>query len=143
MKEFPENMTAWRVYARAAVEANDFESAIESLDHVIANSAMTAETWVLLSYVALRSGDSARSRQAGNRAILEEPGLAAAHFLVAEAAEIEGDVAAARESYRQVLKLEPDFEPAARRLNLLSMRVEAASPEFAGDCPDDASGMEP
>ncbi|GMU35064.1 MAG: tetratricopeptide repeat protein [Planctomycetia bacterium] len=143
MKECPENMTAWRVYARAAVQANDFESAIESLDHVIANSAMTSETWVLLAYVALRSGDSTRSREAGQRAILEEPGLAAAHFLVGEAAETEGDVTAARESYRQVLKLEPDFEPAARRLNLLSMRVEAANPEFAGDCPDDVGGMEP
>ena len=142
MKESQDDLTPWRLFARAATAAGDLEAAAESLEHIAAKGAMTAETWLLSSYVALRRGKPNDSREASARAIQAKPDLAAAHFLNGEAAEVEGDVSAARAAYERALRIDPDFEIAATRLDMLSLRAEAAS-DSTGTCHDGVTGTEP
>lgn len=104
---------------------------------------MTAETWMLSAYVALRRGKPDDARIASGRAIQVQPDLAAAHFLHGEAAEVEGDVSAARAAYEQAVRIDPGFEIAARRLDMLTLRAEAATSNSPGTCHDGVTGTEP
>lgn len=143
MKTCPDEMPAWRSFARAAVAANDLESATNCLEYLASHSAMNAESWLLMAYVSLRRGYPAASRDASFRALQESPDLVSAHFLSAEAAEIEGDIASARAAYEQVLKIDPGFQLAAKRLDMLSMKTEVFQPELPVPCMDGVTGTEP
>ena len=85
-----------------------------------------------LAYVAVLAGD-ARRAEAASRAVLADPGVdaaarATAHYHHGRAAELRGDLAAARQAYADSVALAPSRAVSERRNKLAARRPLAAPP---------------
>lgn len=121
MAQGSENAITHCLYAQAALMSGDLDLAAKAAGKAQA-AARTAETSLLMAYVAMRRKDYAGAVSAAEAALAMDEHLLAAHCLIVQASSSMGRVERAREAYAAALALEPD----SRLLPVLRTAMSAA-----------------
>lgn len=117
---------AWMLFARASLMKDDFAAARSAVDKLETLGDVSAESYLLSAYAALRSGDTRSTCVDAMKALDFDAESAMAHCLLGQAAEAEGREAAALDAYARALELEPYLEVARVRFDALSRGRRAA-----------------
>ncbi len=107
MTQGSENAITHCLYAQAALMSGDLDLAAKAAGKAQA-ARRTAETSLLVAYVAMRREDYVGAVSAAEAALAMDEHLLAAHCLILQASSSMGRVERAREAYAAALALEPD-----------------------------------
>jgi tetratricopeptide (TPR) repeat protein len=106
---------------RAALEAAEFDDAIEIFSEAAVADSRNAEAWFYLGLCFYETRQAELSIEALNRAIAADPNYADAHYLLGTVVGATGRIDLAAESYRRALHIAPDHHKAEEFL----IRTEA------------------
>ncbi|GAA3254396.1 tetratricopeptide repeat protein [Nonomuraea helvata] len=108
----PEDEAAWRLLARAHVMMGQYREAIEAARRGLAVDPQSSELVGVLAVAHEQLGETEQARAAAANAVQLDPESATAHLAYGRAALAAGDPRTAAEAFREVLRLEPGFDPA-------------------------------
>ncbi|MFC4011958.1 tetratricopeptide repeat protein [Nonomuraea purpurea] len=112
----PEETATWELLARANLLKQDFPRVVEAARRGLAIDPQDSDLVSLLSLAHTNLGETGPAMAAAAHAVQLDPESATAHLAAGRAALAAGEARRAAEYFREVLRLDPGFEPAREQL---------------------------
>jgi hypothetical protein len=121
--------TELRRQGAEALRRGEYPEAVACLRAAVQADPQDVEALVLLGVASSQNGDHAGALQVLDRAAELAPGVANVHYNRALALERSGAADAAEWGFREALRLDPQHQPARRKLEVLARPVQEAAPD--------------
>ncbi|WP_433435635.1 tetratricopeptide repeat protein [Nonomuraea sp. CA-141351] len=112
----PEQASAWELLARAHLMMGQYREVVDAARRGLAIDPQVSDLVSLLAVAHEKLGEAEEARAAAANAVQLDPESATAHLAYGRAALIAGDPRTAAEAFREVLRLDPGFDPARELL---------------------------